>query len=126
MRLKVTIGGTSKYIGTIKQFQVTSTAALVQGMYLEGERIMADAKSEFVPVLTGVLKGSGRVHEPRDLGNGVFEVRLTFGGPAASYALEVHERPKSIGQGKNKYLEKPFRAAVPGMAKRLEAWMDVL
>jgi hypothetical protein len=125
MKITTTIEGITKTQGSIKKLEKVSTQALIQALYLEGERVMTDAKENYVPVLTGALQGSGRVQQPRPMGNGKWEIRLTFGGPAAAYALEVHERDPKIGQGKNKYLQKPFRASIPKLESRLNAWMKV-
>lgn len=125
MRVTWTIEGVTKTQGNIKKLEKHSTQQLIQALYLEGERVMADAKENYVPVLTGALKASGRVQPPKPAGNGKWTVELTFGGPAVGYALEVHERPPNIGQGKNKYLQKPFRASLPKLERRLNAWIKV-
>ena len=60
------------------------------GLRLIGEEIMLDVKAARpgagVPVDTGVLRSTGRVEGPAN-----DEVTLSFGGAAASYALEQHE-----------------------------------
>ncbi len=100
-------------------------AKLAMGLRMEGERIMADAKQNYVPVVTGVLRASGRVHDVVQEGDTLL-CRLSFGGPAASYALLVHEAPPERGQGKNKYLEKAVLAAAPHIDRRLADWVRVL
>lgn len=67
---------------------------VAQTLYREAERIMALAKSEYVPVVTGALRSSGHVQKPKFLGSTV-TVTLGFGGASASYALEVHENPRA-------------------------------
>lgn len=69
------------------------------------ETIMLDSKNNFAPVDTGALRRSGTVLAPTYDAAGVISVQLGYGEP---YAEIVHERPPSIGQGKVKYLEKPF------------------
>lgn len=90
---------------------------LLAVLYQEGELIMADSKENYVPVVTGRLRASGYVNM------GVFagkaskkEVILGFTAP---YAMEVHERPPYMGQGKNKFLEKPVNKAMKGMNNRV-------
>jgi len=59
----------------------------------EAELTMTEAK-ELCPVMDGHLRGSGFVTDPiidsREIG-----VILGFGGPAAPYALSVHENPRA-------------------------------
>ena len=126
MKIQTTIEGATKTVAKIQDIQNASVKALVQGLYLEGERVMADAKDNYVPVKSGALKGSGRVHAPVDLGGGKWEVTLSFGGPASHYALTVHEAPKTWGQGKNKYLQTPFKMSLPKFEARMAAWIEVL
>lgn len=101
----------------------------------EAEEIMTASK-ELVPVDTGSLRDSGHVTDP-EVNAGTVSVELAYGGPAAPYALYVHEiPPPEIGapaseqwqpgtrtaqhvNGEWKYLEKPFKAAEAGMADRL-------
>lgn len=101
-------------------------------LYVESEKVMGRAKKEFVPVVTGTLRNSGHVQKPEISGNKI-EVVLGFGGPAAAYALAVHENPRAgkthgvspSGKpypknrwsrvGGYKYLETPFLEAAPGL-----------
>ncbi|CAB5220434.1 hypothetical protein UFOVP238_53 [uncultured Caudovirales phage] len=126
MKITSTIEGVTKTVANMSNLKTASTMALVQGLYLEGERVMADSKNNYVPVVSGALKGSGRVSKPQLLQDGKWEIRLTFGNAATLYALEVHERPKSIGQHKNKYLQKPFKASLPALDNRIRDWLKVL
>jgi hypothetical protein len=103
-------------------------------LFREAEEIMGDSKDNYVPVDFGTLRNSGFVDLPVIQGTRV-TVRAGFGGPAAPYALAVHENPRSgktggvSPQGKKyqhfaavgqwKYLEIPFRQALRGMDARL-------
>ena len=88
-------------------------------LYQIGEEIMTDSKTNYVPVVTGQLRRSGRVEKPVISTN---RVTVTIGyGVDAPYARAVHERPDYMGQGKNKYLSKPLNAAVPKIPSRLHA-----
>lgn len=70
------------------------------------ERVMADAKRR-TPVRTGTLRNSGHVKEANASG---FE--LVYGGPAAPYALYVHENLKARHRvGEAKFLEKAMAQA---------------
>lgn len=109
--------------------------AIARAAYEEAEFIMADSKEKFVPVDDGALRGSGHTLQPVIEGRNI-SVSMVYGGAAAPYALAVHEHlsehspptwqnkgPEDIhwnvpGTGP-KYLEIPFRAAVPGMMARI-------
>lgn len=101
--------------------------AVAGTLYKEATNIMADSKENYVPVDTGNLRSSGIVDLPKLTNNRVV-VELGYGGPAAPYALAVHENPwagntggvspsgkryrrwSQVGQWK--YLEIPFREAL--------------
>jgi hypothetical protein len=103
-----------------------------QALRLEAEAIMTRSKREFVPVDLGVLRSSGHVQDVQRSGRDV-SVTLAFGGAAEAYALPVHEHPSehsppSWGDGDvafspggrgPKYLERPMREAIRGMADRI-------
>lgn len=72
------------------------------------------------PVDTGALRGSGGVSAPMQTPEGI-AVDIFFGGPAASYAMYVHE---IIGNYHNpptqaKYLEQPFMERLPEIQANL-------
>lgn len=91
---------------------------LADALYTEAELIMTDSKMNYVPVDTGVLRNSGTVQKPVITRTDV-TVTLGYGGPAAPYAIRVHEYPPSFGQGKNKYLSRPLNKAERGMITRV-------
>lgn len=91
---------------------------LADALYLEAELIMTDSKQNYVPVDTGVLRNSGTVTKPV-ITNKSVEVTLGYGGPAADYAVVVHEYPPNVGQGKNKYLSRPLNKAERGLVTRV-------
>lgn len=103
-----------------------------RALFIEANMIMTEAKRDFVPVDLNALRSSGDVEEPVIKGHEV-SVRMVFGGPAAPYALAVHEHPsphsppswKGVqvhfspnGRGP-KFLEKPMRARMKGMPGRI-------
>lgn len=90
----------------------------------EAEAIITAAKQQYVPVETGALRASGFVAPPQVSGNAVAVV-MGFGGPAAPYALVVHEDlTKQHPVGSAKYLEIPFKARVAGMPAVLKARLN--
>lgn len=101
-----------------KPIQGATLEDLAAALYLEGELIMTDSKTNYVPVVSGMLKGSGTVLRPEIKGD-VVKVTLGYGGASAPYAAVVHEYPVSYGQHKNKFLQKPINKAATGLATRL-------
>jgi len=63
-------------------------------LYRQGEFIMTRSKDEFVPVDLGTLRGTGHVVPPERDGR-LVRVILAYGGPAAPYALAIHEHLSS-------------------------------
>ncbi len=99
----------------------------------EAEEVMTKSKEHFVPIDLGNLKSSGHVDPVKRRGAAI-SVQLNYGGPAAAYALAVHEHPSAHSpptwEGKTifeagpggrgtKYLERPMMQAIPGMDRRL-------
>ena len=79
---------------------------------------MTEAKRR-TPVRTGVLKGSGHVTGPIWHGRDV-TVELKFGGPAAPYAVAVHEGVDVFHKnGEAKFLERPLMESAPHLAARV-------
>ena len=94
-----------------------------QGLFEAGNMIMTDAKRR-VPVDLGNLKGSGYVTAPTATPGGT-HVEVGFGGPAAGYAIYVHEDLSAHHPvGEAKYLENAVeakaQAAFAHIAKRVE------
>lgn len=103
------------------------THHVAMALRAEAEEIITDAKANYVPVVTGTLRASGGVNDPKVTGTTAV-VEFGFGdhaqggkSPAWKYALAVHEAPPTWGQGKAKYLEKPALAAIKGMDGRVSA-----
>ncbi len=94
----------------------------VQGLQLWAEMTMTLAKAVYVPVDSGVLRASGYVTEMVPHPDG-YVIEMGFGGAAAKYAFVVHERPKHVGQGKNKYLYRAVTERVSTMQPEIAAWM---
>lgn len=114
------IKGGIKVIGNSKAIDALALkGALIgdigMGLYIIAERIRTDSQNNYVPVDTGALKRSATVLEPEFTSAGGVSVTFGYG---EEYAKVVHDRPPTIGQGKTKYLEKPFLKAIPN-AERL-------
>lgn len=110
------------YIKKIRNELPALSKATVQdaanALQFEAENIMTAAKTLYVPVVTGALRNSGTVTKA-EIKDNVISVALRFGNDASPYAAVVHEYPKSVGQGMNKYLITPTMVAVKGMAVRI-------
>lgn len=94
--------------------------AIAQAIYEEANVIFARSQV-LVPVDTGVLRGSGGVSSPQQGDKGYF-VDIYYGGPAAPYALYVHE---IIGNYHNpptqaKYLEQPVMEAMSSIQENIK------
>jgi phosphoribosylcarboxyaminoimidazole (NCAIR) mutase len=100
-------------------------AGKVVGQVIQEEANMIFAKAMILtPIDTGALRGSGGVSAPMNMPQGI-GVDIFFGGPAAPYAMYVHE---ILGNYHNpptqaKYLEQPFMERLPeiqqNMARRI-------
>ncbi len=105
----------------LPKWAATFPDAIGHALYEEALDIFA-ASQRLVPVDTGALRNSGSVTKS-DLGNGVIEVVIGYGGPAIGYAEKVHDTPP--GQAHHapptqwKYLEVPFNNATRGQQNRI-------
>jgi len=103
-----TLEGDVELQAVLRAAQVEAPKAVAIAIYEEANVIFAKSQI-LVPVDTGALRGSGGVSAIQGSGRGMY-VDIFYGGPAASYALYVHE---IIGNYHNpptqaKYLEQPF------------------
>ncbi len=125
---------TRQFEAALENFGSKAIRPMAGALYREGTRIMNRSKSEFVPVDTGNLRGSGYVSLPEIEGSSV-SVEIGYGGAAAPYAAVVHENPRAgrtggvSPQGKKykhyaqvgqwKYLEQPVNEARDGFNQRI-------
>lgn len=112
----------------IGRYRVASERKMVRVLTKQGRKILKSARDEYVPVVTGNLRSTGKVEEPDLLrsGDGGYHrasVNVSFGGDQAPYALAVHEAPPDWGQGKNKFLTKAVDDHREDMRKELEVEM---
>jgi len=92
---------------------------LEKAIYEEANVIFKESQL-IVPVDTGALRASGFVHPPMKENNRTF-VRVTYGGPAAHYALYVHENlyARHAAPTQAKYLETPLYRRIPVLIRNL-------
>ncbi|MEO7189491.1 MAG: HK97 gp10 family phage protein [Vicinamibacterales bacterium] len=94
-------------------------------LYVEAEIEMAKMK-ERTPVASGTLRNSGHVELPEITPSSV-TVRLGFGGPAASYAVYVHEDLEARHEvGQAKYLSSVLDESEPFLLGRVAARLKLM
>lgn len=120
LSVNVQITGEDALLNSLRAFASQAGQAFAAALVQEAEVIMADAKAR-TPVDTGSLRGTGHVQPPQGEGDET-SVTMGFGGPAAEYAVFVHENLTAHHPvGEAKFLERAVLAAAPDLAKRLAA-----
>lgn len=120
----VSLTGVEKVAKKVQDYGAKAGRHVAASLYYEAELMMTEAK-RLTPVDTGALRASGIVEQPV-IGLGGFgsdvSVRLGFGGPAAPYAVYVHENLDPNVQhkvGQAKFLETAVLNGVVGLAERI-------
>lgn len=95
---------------------------IVSTVLWEEANVIFNKSQILVPVDTGALRGSGGVSAPMQIGGGV-AVDIFYGGPAAPYALFVHEIQHFYHNPPTqaKYLEQPFMERLPDIQRNMAA-----
>jgi hypothetical protein len=103
-----TLTGDVELQAVLRSAQLNAPKAVAQAIYEEAQVIFAKSQV-LVPVDTSALRGSGDVSAIHGSGQGVY-VDIFYGGPAAPYALYVHEIIGNYHKAPTqaKYLEQPF------------------
>jgi len=112
--------GATAMTARLKKMAQDVPKELDKALYKEALDIFRKSQ-RLVPVDKGFLKASGVVEGPIN-----HEVLIGYGGPAASYALYVHEDPNAMHKsGKTyKFLEIPFMENQKDFAERLADQID--
>lgn len=120
-QIKAKVLNLNSVLGQLKAAPADILHAAGAELKLEADGIMAQSK-EIVPVDFGNLKNSGHVENPVISGT-TATVDLGYGNAAVKYATPVHENLEANhpGGGTAKYLEIPYKAALPGMPGRVAA-----
>lgn len=117
--VRVTLRGDKELVARLRRAKKSLAKALDSAMHNIAEDVMADAKTNYVPVKDNALRSSGKVGSVRRVGDDVI-VELGFGGAARKYAWIQHENMDYAHKvGSAKYLETPLMAAVHDMPARL-------
>ena len=103
-----TLEGDVELQAVLRAAQLEAPKAVAIAIYEEANVIFAKSQV-LVPVDTGALRGSGGVSAIQGSGQGMY-VDIFYGGPAAPYALYVHEIIGNYHKAPTqaKYLEQPF------------------
>lgn len=92
------LDGTAKMAARLERLATRFPDDVARALYFRAEKCMTRSKRDFVPVDLGPLRSSGHVEPPvRSMGRfgNTIKVALVYGGPAAPYALAVHEHPSA-------------------------------
>jgi hypothetical protein len=119
MQTTFTFRNLTQRMSQLLAFASGVNAEMGRKLYQDAEEVMTESKERYVPVLTGALRASGHVEQPRTNGSRV-SVQLGFGGSAVEYAEYVHEdlnAQHAVGQAK--YLEIPLRAKLTQIERDL-------
>ena len=139
MKTSIEIAGVAEWHSKLKAMSPAVFTAMVKSAYESFEGVMTTAKEEYVPVDSGALRSTGTVLPPEVSGQSA-KITMGFGGPAAPYALSVHENPRAgktggispsgkpyeswARTGGWKYLETPLKAATGEIAAKMKADID--
>jgi hypothetical protein len=110
--------GADQVLRNIDQIIRTQPTKIAAALHEEAEELMTEAKRR-TPVDTGALRSSGHVQTP-DIDRDSVSVTMAFGGPAAPYAVYVHEDLTAnhpVGQAK--FLESVLTEAAPNLPARI-------
>jgi hypothetical protein len=114
------IRGLELFERRLKEAGGEMTKACGVGLFAVANNIMGESKN-IVPVDFGTLKRSGYVALPQSEGNDVV-VELGYGGPAQSYAVQVHEDTAAKhAHGQCFYLEEPLAKAKASFSEQVHA-----
>jgi hypothetical protein len=110
--------GADQVLRNLDQIIRTQPTKIAAALHEEAEELMTEAKRR-TPVDTSALRSSGHVQIPQVDQDSV-SVTLAFGGPAAPYAVYVHEDLTAnhpVGQAK--FLESVLTEAAPNLPARI-------
>ncbi len=131
MEVEFTVLGVTAMTAALQHLVATVPEAVGNALRAEAEIEMTEAKRR-TPVwnparkvppghVPGTLRASGIVTGPTVDGADI-SVRLAFGGPAAPYALYVHEDMEAFhASGQAKFLESTLLESAPYLAARVAA-----
>ncbi len=109
--------GLTPAIANLGELEKTFLHKLGAGMFAEAVLIEQESRNR-TPVLTGALRASHETMEPEINGDRIL-VRIVVGGPAAPYAVEVHEKVEIPHRnGRSKFLQSAMEEAAESYFSR--------
>jgi hypothetical protein len=111
-------------IGNMKKLDHTIPLKAAAALYQEGLVVQKESMKR-TPVDTGALRASHETSLPSWKGDSL-EVTIAVGGPAADYAVPVHERTEvTHTNGQAKFLESAVHEASSSLLERLAQRMKL-
>lgn len=124
MATKFTVTGLREMQAKMQRLAQRFPDEVERALHQEAEIEATEAKRR-TPVDTGNLRGSIHVEGPTRAGRTV-SAAIVAGGPAAPYALHVHEDLEAFHKvGEAKFIERPLMEAVPHLAERIARRIDL-
>jgi len=125
--MKLEIRGADQLARTLAQIGAGTAKEAAAALYAEAG-LLATESIRRTPLDTGALRGSIKTLRPEVHPDNIL-VKIVAGGPAAPYALIVHEKMGSVnwqepGTGP-KYLENPVNEAAANWTERLARRIDL-
>lgn len=125
MPSKVTVTGVEAMRAKLQQLTSRLPDEVGRALYLETEIEATECKRR-TPVDTGALQSSIHVEGPKRAFNGGIYTEIVAGGPAAPYALAVHENLDAFhNPGQAKFIESTINESAPHMAARVARRIDL-
>lgn len=113
-----TITGAVELNARLKNWQSRMKKEVAAALYAEALVIQRTSMSR-TPVDTGALRASHETTQP-DVKSDEISVTIKVGGPAAQYAVHVHEDLEATHRvGQAKFLESAIREAEPYLMKKI-------
>lgn len=137
--IEVKVTGADKVQQSILELARRMPTRVMDALEVEANLTMEESQA-LVPVVTGALKSSRFVAKADMVGKDIGIV-FGYGGPAAQYALAVHENPRAgktggVGPaprfqrykrwsrgGQWKYLEQPVLSRAAGFCERMRGYI---
>lgn len=123
MNLIARMRGTERMVAKLLKLQQDFPDRVERAILQEAKIELTEAKRR-TPVDTGTLRASGKVGMMRE-GRTIIAI-FSFGGPAESYVVYVHERLDVFHMvGQAKFLESVLNESRAHMAKRIAKRIDL-
>jgi hypothetical protein len=111
-------------LGNIKKLDHTVPLVAAAALYQEALVVQKESMKR-TPVDTGALRDSHQTSLPKWQGQNL-EVTIQVGGPAAGYAVIVHEDMEAVHKvGEAKFLERTIQESEPHMLERIAKRMQL-